>query len=264
MKQEHYKWWLGGYSADNYWCISKMTNFSQHESGCGTLGTSLSCYLTSSFTPLSPLVSTTCCHGTGFERAQGGWFMLTAGRWCRNRDECASLLLGIIIRRLSALLSLPSAHSSFLLIRLLARRLGRKKQGERRDRLSIKNVSPLDLMQMWTALVADDVWIAFFLVCWVTLIWGWRWHREVFFTYMLIYFVVCENINLCTLFDILLSWKCFFFFCLNTCCQWGAVISNTDQLVSERKITLEWWKITEIQNKLALMQRSCYVTFKNL
>ena len=133
-------------------------------------------------------------------------------------------------------------------------------------------------MQMWTASVADDVWIAkkkmfvFFLWFAELLECGVKVTREVSFTYMLIYFVGYERINHCTLFEILLSEKhfdfFFFFFHKNKkkmkCCQWGAVISNTDQLVSEIKITLERWKTTEIENKPALMQRLCYVTFKNL
>lgn len=77
----------------------------------------------------------------------------TAGRWCWNRDECASLLLGIIIYRLSALLFLPLARSSFLLIRLLAGRLGWKGAGKGKIGFPHKITSTAGHMQMWIAVV---------------------------------------------------------------------------------------------------------------
>lgn len=78
-------------------------------------------------------------HDTGWEWARGSCLMPPAGRWCRNRGECASLLLGVIIRpgsqRCSAYLP---ARSSLLLIRLLSRRLALGKHRERKERLSVK------------------------------------------------------------------------------------------------------------------------------
>lgn len=126
--------WMDGYSVASLWCFSNMMNVwgseHCHQRANPELGT---CQARSLSTwPPRPRLSRTArppavmILAPSEPKVAGSCW--TAGRWCRNRDECASLLLGIIIRRLSAPLSLPPARSSFLIIRLLAGRLGRKSE----------------------------------------------------------------------------------------------------------------------------------------